>query len=188
MLRATVALQVFLLMCAPLPQASYVAVGVGREAGLAMALVLLLYVASDTIVVTAIALGVRRLPLPARLRALAERAAARAERATRGRATLPALFAAGFASLYTAGVLAGLRPGRLAPALAAGIAGDVVQFSGTVALGGALARLLPFPGADWVFILAAPLLVAALPAVAWTARAARQLLVPSAPCAACAAS
>ena len=117
-----------------------------------MALLLVLYTASDALVVTAIALGARRLPLPARLRARVERIAARAERATRGRATLPALFAVGFASLYTAGVLAGLRPGRLATALATGIAGDVVQFTGTVALGGALARLLPFPGAVWTVL------------------------------------
>ena len=188
MLRATIALQVFLLMCAPLPQASYIAVGIGREAGLAMALLLLLYTLSDALVVTAIALGARRLPLPARLRALVERAADRAERATRGRATLPALFAVGFASLYSAGILAGLRPGRLAPTLAAGIAGDVVQFSGTVALGGALARLLPFPGAEWVFIMAAPLLIAGLPAAGWVARATLRALTPSPSCPACAAS
>jgi hypothetical protein len=181
MVRATIGLQVFLLMCAPLPQASYIAVGVGREAGLAMALLLALYAASDTIVITAIALGVRRLPLPRRVRALVERTATRAERATRGRATLPALFATGFASLYTAGVLAGLRRGRLWPALTAAVIGDLVQFTGTVALGGALARLLPFPGADWVFILVAPLLIAALPAAAWTARAVFRLMTPAIP-------
>ena len=163
--RSLIALQVFALMCAPLPQASYVAIGLGRGEGLGLAVLLVLYALSDVVALTVIALAVRRLPLPQRVRSLVERVAQRAERSAHGRTLLPALFAVGFASLYSVAVLAGLSRVRLLPALAAGLAGDLVQFTTTVALGGALARLLPFPGADWVFVLTAPFLVAMVPVV-----------------------
>ncbi len=172
MRRAFLSLQVLLLMCTPLPQASYAAVGLGRRGGLAMLRLLALYAISDAVALLLITWALRRVTLPARVRALVDRAAQRAQPVARRGATLPALFAVGFVSLYTVGVIAGLSRVRLLPALTAGIAGDLVQFTGTVALGGLLARLLPFPGADWVFLLAAPLLVATLPGAAWAVRSA----------------
>lgn len=159
MSRALIATQVFLLMCAPLPQASYVAVGLGREGGLELLQLLLIYAASDVLALGLLVLVVRRLPLPERLRLLVERGAARAEAHSAGRATLPAFFVAGVASLYSVALLAGMRRARALPSLAAGLAGDLSQFTSTVLLGGALARLLPVPGGEWLFLLGAPLLV-----------------------------
>ena len=158
MSRAVISLQVFLLMCAPLPQASYIGVAVGRDAGLALGVMLALYTLSDLLALLLIAAAVRRLRLPGRLGRWVTRTAARAERIAGGPAALPALFATGYVSLYAVGVIAGLSRMRPARVIAAGLAGDLVQFTSTVALGGVLAHALPLPGETWALLLAAPLL------------------------------
>ena len=170
MSRAVISLQVFLLMCAPLPQASYVGVAVGRNAGLAMGIMLALYTLSDLLALLLIYAVVRRVRLPGRLGRWVERTAATAEQTTRGRAALPALFATGYASLYAVGVIAGLSRLRPARVIAAGLAGDLFQFTSTVALGGVLARALPFPGGTWAVLLAAPLLTGAVALAGRTCR------------------
>ena len=157
-----VSLQVFLLMCAPLPPASYIGVAVGRDAGLAMGVLLALYMLSDLLALLVISALVRQVRLPGRLGRWVERTVATAEQTARGRAALPALFATGYASLYAVGVIAGLSRMRPARVLAAGLAGDLVQFTSTVALGGVLVTMLPFAGGTWVVLLAAPLLTGAV--------------------------
>ena len=162
MSRAIISLQVFLLMCAPLPQASYIGVAVGRDAGLALGIMLVLYTLSDLLALLLIAALVRRVRLPGRLGRWVARTAARAEGLAGGRAALPALFATGYASLYAVGVLAGLSRLRPARVIAAGLAGDLVQFTSTVALGGVLAHALPLLGGTWALLLAALLLTGAV--------------------------
>ena len=162
MTRTLISLQVFLLMCAPLPQASYVGVAVGRNAGLAMVLILALYTLSDLLALLLIATVVRRVQLPGRLGRWVARTAARAEQIGQGPAALPALFATGYASLYAVGVIAGLSRLRPARVIVVGLAGDLFQFTTTVALGGLLAALLPFPGASWAVVAAAPVLTVTL--------------------------
>jgi hypothetical protein len=160
--RTLIGLQVFLLMCAPLPQASYIGVAVGRGAGLAMVLLLALYTLSDLLALLLISTVVRRVRLPGRLGRWVARTAARAEQLGRRPAALPALFATGYASLYAVGVLAGLSQLRPARVIAVGLAGDVFQFTTTVALSGLLATLLPVPGGSWALVVVAPLVTVAL--------------------------
>ena len=192
MTRILISLQVFLLMCAPLPQASYVGVAVGRNAGLAMVLLLALYTLSDLLALLLSSTVVRRVRLPGRLGRWVARTAARAEQIGRGPAALPALFATGYASLYAVGVIAGLSRLRPARVMAAGLAGDLVQFTTTVALGGLLAALLPFPGANWAVVAAAPLLTVALVLGGRTGHALTRFLrgavARPAPCVVCAAA
>ena len=166
-------LQVFLLMCAPLPQGSYIGVTVGRNAGLSMGLMLVLYALSDLLLLLLIRAAVRRVRLPGRLRRWVERTAPSAEALTRGPAALPALVATGFASLSTIGVIAGLCPTRSVRVMVAGLMGDLVKFIGTVALGGVLTSILPFPGATWAVLVAVPLLTSV---VAMVGRACRSWL------------
>ena len=181
--RAIISLQVFLLMCAPLPQASYIGVAVGRDAGLALGIMLVLYTLSDLLALLLIAALVRRVRLPGRLGRWVARTAARAEGLAGGRTALPALFATGYASLYAVGVLAGLSRLRPARVIAAGLAGDLVQFTSTVALGGVLAHALPLPGGTWALLLAASLLTGAVAlsgaAYKFIARALRPTVVPA---------
>ena len=160
--RAVISLQVFLLMCAPLPQASYLGVAVGRNGGLAMGIMLALYTLSDVLALLLISTLVRHLRLPGRLGRWVTRTAARAEGIASGRAMLPALFVTGYASLYAVGVIAGLSRLRPSRVIVAGLAGDLVQFTSTVALGGVLAHALPLPGGEWALLLAAPLLTGAV--------------------------
>ena len=192
MTRTLISLQVFLLMCAPLPQASYVGVAVGRNAGLGIMLLLALYTLSDLLALLLIYAVVRRVRLPGRLGHWVARTAARAEQIGRGPAALPALFATGYASLYAVGVIAGLRRLRPARVMAAGLAGDLFQFTTTVALGGLLAALLPFPGASWAVVAAAPLLTVTLVLGGRTGhvltRFLRGTMVRPAPCTGCAAA
>ena len=162
MTRTLISLQVFLLMCAPLPQASYVGVAVGRGAGLGMALLLALYTLSDLLALLLIYAVVRRVRLPGRLGRWVERTAVRADRIGGGPAALPALFATGYVSLYAVGVIAGLSRMRPVRVIMAGLAGDLVQFTSTVALGSVLATLLPFPGGSWALVAAAPLVTGAI--------------------------
>jgi hypothetical protein len=169
-----VSLQVLLLMCTPLPQAAYAAVGFGRTLGLGMGLIFGLYVASDVIGFLAARWLTRRVGrpglkrllrrLPGRLERRLDEAAERAAPLAGGAGMLPAMFAAGYANLYLAALIAGLSRRRLLPAMAAGIGGDLIQFSGTVAIAGTLARLVSFPGADWAALFVAPTLVGLLPA------------------------
>lgn len=166
-------LQVLLLMCTPLPQASYAAVGLGRAAGLGMVLLFTLYVVSDVLVFTAtrwIAAragrpGIARVRswLPGRLGRLLEDGASRARVAPGGWSGAVALFAAGYANLYLAALIAGLSGRRTLTFAIAGIAGDLVQFSGAIALAGVLARVMPVPGGGWIALMTAPLVVASLP-------------------------
>lgn len=172
--RTLFSLQVFLLMCTPLPQASYAAVGFGRTVGLSMGLMLALYTASDVVGFLTVrwltrhagrpGLARLRRRLPQWLGRRLDRGCERAAIAGRGAVTAPAMFAAGYANLYLAALVAGFSRMRLLPALLYGITGDLVQFTGTVALAGMLARLLPFPGADWAALLAAPVLLGLVPA------------------------
>jgi len=160
--RTLIGLQVFLLMCAPLPQASYIGVAIGRGAGLAMILLLALYTLSDLLALLLIATIVRRVRLPGRLGRWVARTVARAEQIGRGPAALPALFATGYASLYAVGVLAGLSQLRPARVIAAGLAGDVFQFTTTVALSGLLTTVFAIPGGSWALVVAAPLVAVAI--------------------------
>lgn len=174
MRHALFTLQVFLLMCTPLPQASYAAIGLGRTLGLGMGLMFGLYFVSDLIAFLVVRWVTRRVGLPglARLRRRLprrlgeplERLSERAARSSAAKMTLPAMFAAGYANLYLAALAAGLSRVRLLPALLVGVTGDLLQFTGTVALAGMMARAMPFPGADWAALLVAPALVGLLPA------------------------
>ena len=180
MRRALFSLQVFLLMCTPLPQFSYGAVGFGRTVGLSMALILGLYVLSDLAAFLAVRWLARRLGqpglvhlqrrLPRRLVRRVEPTVARAAQAERGGLTLPALFVAGYVNLYLAALVAGLSRVRLLPAMAFAVAGDLLQFAGTLALAGLLARSLPFRGAEWVTLLTVPVLLGLVPAGMCAAR------------------
>lgn len=173
MRRTLISLQVFALMCSPLPQASYAAVGLGRTLGMRLLPMVLLYALSDLVVFLAYWWVTRRLGfaglgriqrrLPSMLGERLARAGSGAERVGQGTATLPAIFAAGSASLYLAVVMTALSRARLLPAMLAAVTADVLQFTGTVALAGALARLLPVPGGQWLMLAAAPALVALLP-------------------------
>jgi hypothetical protein len=172
---ALISLQVFLLMCTPLPQASYAAVAFGRSAGLGMALLFALYAVSDVVVFTLTHALVRRAGrpgllrlrgvLPSRLARPLNRAIGETSPERHGWSGLAALCAAGYANLYLAALLAGLGRRRVLPAAAAAISGDLVQFSGAIALAGVLLRVLPVPGGEWAALLTAPLIVAALPAM-----------------------
>jgi hypothetical protein len=166
-------LQVFLLMSTPLPQASYAAVGVGRGAGLGMGLLFALYLLSDAVVFSTtrwlVARGGRpgvarlRAWLPERLgRAVADRTS-KARVAPDGWSGLAAVFAAGYANLYLAALITGLSGRRTLTFTVAGIAGDLVQFSGAIALAGVLARAMGVPGGSWIALMTAPLVVASLP-------------------------
>lgn len=172
MRRALTAFQLFLLMTAPLPQASYAAIGLGRAAGLHILLLLGLYAVSDVVAVLSVMTVVRWLG-PRGHRALArlgrpgrwlERELQRAETLSRGALGVPTLFIGGVVNLYLVAAVAALGNVSRRVTLAAAIAGDLIQFVSTVALGGVLARALPFPAAEWVFLLAAPLFIGALPA------------------------
>ena len=184
--RAFFSLQVFLLMSTPLPQTAYAAVGLGRAGGLSMSLMFVLYALSDLLVFLAAywllrragrsPLGRLQQRLPRRLRRRLDDAGARAARLGRGKATAPAMFAAGYTNLYLAALFATVSRIRLLPAAAFGISGDLVQFSGAVALAGVLARALPFPSADWVMLLVAPVLVGLIPGFIKAARVAGDYL------------
>ena len=186
MRRVLFSLQLFLLMSTPLPQTAYAAVGLGRAGGLSMSLMFVLYALSDLMVFLTAYWFLRRAggsplvrlrqQLPRRLTRRLDDAGARAARLGRGKATAPAMFAAGYANLYLAAVFANVSRIRLLPAAVFGISGDLLQFSGAVALAGVLARALPFPGADWVMLLAAPVLVGLIPALIKAARLAADYL------------
>ena len=166
-------LQVFVLMCLPMPQSSYVGVGLGQRAGLSMALLLLLYTLSDFVVFAFGSFAMRRLG-PAGLRRLNARlprpldrrfSAARldAERRGRSRAALPAVFIAGSVSLHLAALVATVSRARVLPAALSAVSADVIQFTATVALAGTIAHTLPFAGGNWLALMVAPLLMGGVP-------------------------
>jgi hypothetical protein len=161
------AIHVFLMMCLPLPQAAYAAVGVGRTVGLGMLHLLSLYVASDLVAYALIVWVARRYG-----RRGLEKLAMRLPRRAREpmlhaldskRASLPAMFVTGYANLYLAALIAGLSRTRLVPAAVLGIGGDVIQFTSTVLLAGVINRLVPVPGGEWTLLLTLPLLLGVLP-------------------------
>jgi hypothetical protein len=166
-------LQVLVLMCTPLPQAAYAAVGVGRSAGLGLGLLFALYLISDVVMFSATRLlahraglpGVVRLKawLPAWLGRALDGGARRARMAPDGWTGLAAVFAAGYANLYLAALITGLGGRRTLAFTLAGIAGDMVQFSGAIVLAGVLARAISIPGGGWFALMTAPLVVASLP-------------------------
>jgi hypothetical protein len=165
--RALVNLQVFGLMCLPLPQAAYAAVALGGRLGLDIGSLLTLYALSDVLAFLVIGLVLRRLGPAAMQRArryLPRHVDARLQRSLpAGTVALgvPAMFAAGYANLYLAAVVSGLGRSRFVTGMAFGIAGDLVQFTGTVMLASALAKALPFQGADMVLLLVLPAALAA---------------------------
>ncbi len=175
-----ISLQVFALMCAPIPQSSYAAVAVGRTLGMGMAIMFGMYIVSDVAVFLTYWWLTRRVGQPGlsrlqrRLPAWAGgrlgRAVGRAGRGGSGAVTLSSIFAAGYASLYLAVLLTTLRRAPLLPALAVAVAADVLQFSGTLALAGVLARVMPVPGAEWAGLVLAPLLAGVTPAAIRAAR------------------
>lgn len=173
MRRVLTVCQLFLLMSTPLPQASYLAILLGRSAGFHILLLFCLYAASDVVAMLAVMTAVRwlgprghraltRLGRPGRW---AERELQRAETLSQSALSLPALFVGGVVNLYLVAAIAGLGNISRRKAMSAGIAGDLTQFISTVALGGALARALPFPAAEWLILMIAPLVVGGLPAV-----------------------
>lgn len=173
MARLLLTLQVFLLMCLPVPQAAYAAVAYGGAFGLDLRLMLGLYVvASSCLFLTAYTLsrvlgvaGIARLRrrLPEWVDRRLNSAVARAP-SPRDKKAYPAVFFAGYANLYLAAVVAGLGRMRVVPAMLFGMAGDVLQFSGAVLLAGVLARLLPFPGSNWAALMLAPVVMGLTPA------------------------
>lgn len=157
-------------MCTPLPQASYAAVALGQRAGLDLLLMFALYAAADVVALFVLTTALRRVPLPRLVRRWVDRAGHAAERRLSPRRRLAALFLTGYANLYAVGVLMGFGRVRLAPAFLAGMAGDLVQFTSTVLLGGIVARFLPIPGAELSFLAGATLVAVGIPAVLWLLR------------------
>lgn len=163
-------------MCTPLPQASYAAVALGQRAGLDLLLMFGLYAAADVVALFVLTTVLRRVPLPPLLRRFVDRAGHAAERRLSPRRRLAALFLTGYANLYAVGVLMGFGRVRLAPAFLAGMAGDLVQFTSTVLLGGVVARFLPIPGAELSFLAGATLVAVGIPACLWIVRHGVRLL------------
>lgn len=162
-------------MCTPVPQAAYAAVALGRRAGLDLLLMFGLYAAADVLALFILTAVLRRVPLPGLLRRLVDRAGHAAERKLSPRRRVAALFLTGYANLYAVGVLMGFGRVRLAPAFLAGLAGDLVQFTSTVVLGGFIARFLPIPGAEWSFLAGATIVAVGIPACLWLLRHALKL-------------
>jgi hypothetical protein len=165
--RVLLAIHVFLMMCLPIPQAAYAAVGLGRTVGLGMLHLISLYVASDLVAYAMIVWVARRYG-----RRGLEKLAMRLPGHARGpllsaldskRVSLPAMFVTGYANLYLAALIAGLSRRRVVPAAVLGIGGDVIQFTSTVLLAGVINRLLPIPGGEWAVLLTLPLLLGVLP-------------------------
>ena len=161
---------ILLLMCVPLPQSAFAAVGIGRGAGIPVAALFALYALSDVLTFALIVWGVRRMGRPglARLetrlpRSLHGRLTGGVHVAGRGALSTPAIFAAGYANLYLAALITGLRHGRTLPAALLGIAGDLLQFGSAALLAGTAAHFVQVPGGEFTMLMIVPVLVAIVP-------------------------